>query len=253
MRSIEMTNASACVHTFVNAKQSTPICGSGYGTPRVQVSKNAWLSLFQKGKQAILRRATSEACGTHELQQLLDVQGLPPTAYQDGESLLCLAASLGDTACVELLYQRGGNLNEGQPQGQTNVTALEMASWMGHEPVVDFLLAHGAFLGRALHYAAKAGHGALVKRLLDCHAHPDMTVDGQSPLVVAVLAQQDEIIEKLVNAGAKVLFLSHTCAGSSAVFVMLDAIVFGVLNDFCRIFNGPPDGPPARGRERAVT
>ena len=212
------TNASACVHTFVHGNQSTPSCGSGYGTPRVQVSKNAWLSLFQKGKQAILRRATSEARGIHEFQQLLDVQGLPPTAYQDGESLLCLAASLGDTACVELLYQRGGNLNEAQPQGQTNVTALEMASWMGHEPVVDFLLAHGAFLGRALHYAAKAGHGALVQRLLDCHAHPEMTVDGHSPLVVAVLAQQDEIIEKLVNAGAKVLFLLHTLSSTTTLF-----------------------------------
>jgi ankyrin repeat protein len=141
---------------------------------------------------------------TKELQHLLDSQGLPPTAYQDGESLLCLAASYGDTYCVELLYERGGNLNEAQPQGQTNVTALEMASWMGHEPVVDFLLAHGAFFGRALHYAAKGGHSALVKRLLDCHAHPEMPVDGHTPLMVALLSQHDEIIEKLVIAGAKV-------------------------------------------------
>jgi len=194
----------ACMHTHTLAKQGTPICGSGHGTPGVQVSKSAWLSLFQKGKRAILRRAESGTDSTHELQQLLDVQGLPPTAYADGESLLCLAASHGDVACVELLYQRGGNLNEAQPQGQTNVTAIEIASWMGHEPVVDFLLAHGAFFGRALHYAAKAGHSALAQRLLDCHAHPEMPVDGRSPLMIAVLAQNDDVIEKLVRAGAKV-------------------------------------------------
>jgi ankyrin repeat protein len=184
--------------------QRTTVCGRKHAKAGVQVSKSDWLTLFQKGKQAILRRATGETSSTKELQHLLDSQGLPPTAYQDGESLLCLAASYGDTYCVELLYERGGNLNEAQPQGQTNVTALEMASWMGHEPVVDFLLAHGAFFGRALHYAAKGGHSALVKRLLDCHAHPEMPVDGHTPLMVALLSQHDEIIEKLVIAGAKV-------------------------------------------------
>ncbi len=121
------------------------------------MSRSAWVSLFQKGKHAILRRAESGTGSTRELELLLDVQGLPPTAYADGESLLCLAASLGDVASVELLYQRGGNLNEAQPQGQTNVTAMEIASWMGHEPVVDFLLAHGPFLGVHSTTRQKAG------------------------------------------------------------------------------------------------
>jgi len=184
--------------------QCTTICSSRHANKGLQVSQDDCFALFQKGKQAIFRRAMGETSSMKELQHLLDSQGLPATAYQDGESLLCLAASYGDTACVELLYERGGNLNEAQPQGQTNVTALEIASWMGHEPVVNFLLAHGAFFGRALHYAAKAGHSTLVKHLLDCHAHPEMPVDGHTPLLVAVLSQHGEIIEKLVIAGAKV-------------------------------------------------
>ena len=53
-------------------------------------------------------------------------------------------------------------------------SALELSCWMGHEKMVAVLLQHGAFFGRSIHYAAKAGHTYIVEKLLESKAHPEV-------------------------------------------------------------------------------
>jgi len=128
---------------------------------------------------------------------------MPGREYACDESLVCLAASYGDAQALALLYSFGANLNETQMQGLTKESSLETSASFGHVDVVDFLLQHGAYWGRALHYAAKGGHERIVELLLADGASPLVRVDGNSPLRLAVMASHSKVTERLLRAGAR--------------------------------------------------
>ena len=65
---------------------------------------------------------------TAELERILDSEKLPPTAYENDDSLICLAASYGDVDSITALFDRGGNLNESQPQGKTSLRYVNVLS-----------------------------------------------------------------------------------------------------------------------------
>jgi ankyrin repeat protein/thiol-disulfide isomerase/thioredoxin len=186
--------------------ERTPVYG-GRTTPQVPPAQESMRpKLHSQARKAIIQHASGEPGGLTELERLLDRQGLSPKIFpkENGESLVCLAASYGDTECLEMLFDRGADLNEAQPQGRTSVTPIEQAAWVGHESIVQFLLENGAFYGRALHLAARAGHVKILGMLLEYGAHPEVVVDGHSPMTLAVLEQKGAIIQKLVHAGVPV-------------------------------------------------
>lgn len=101
---------------------------------------------------------------------------------------------------------------------QRGKTALMVAAELGHEAVVDMLLAHADEHGMrqlnlgaadsgdtALMLAAFHGHGAVVERLLAASAAPDVPSQcGDTALMAAAIAGHDGIVERLLDAGAVV-------------------------------------------------
>ena len=138
---------------LATALQRTPVCGTAKVGKTFRMSKSTWLALFNKAKNAIRRHGSgktlaafsmcsqsefsardfSDRCAgvtktTAELERILDSEKLPPTAYENDDSLICLAASYGDVDSITALFDRGGNLNESQPQGKTSLRYVNVLS-----------------------------------------------------------------------------------------------------------------------------
>lgn len=211
MNAVHVTLESELPHDparyLSTALQCTPVCGSSAVKRHVEdfpaAAENGiprcW---YDQVRSVLLTHASTPAQDTCHLESLLKAGGLP--FCEDEDSLICLAASYNYFKAIVVLFAFGSNLNETQEQGLSKQTPLEICSTFGYESVVSFLLDNGAFFGRSLHYAAKAGHTSIVRLLLDAGAHPLVRIDGYSPLSLAVLGSHFQVVEHLVCAGASV-------------------------------------------------
>ncbi|MEM4367103.1 MAG: ankyrin repeat domain-containing protein [Candidatus Anstonellales archaeon] len=91
------------------------------------------------------------------------------------------------------------------------ITMLMIASWSGHEKIVEMLIKAGAdvnatsYLGfTALMYAAENGHEKIVEMLIKAGANLDLQDnDGRwTPLMWAVARKHKEVVKTLIKAGA---------------------------------------------------
>lgn len=96
-------------------------------------------------------------------------------ALDTGSAGLHRAAAEGRVQMVQLILNRGGNIQERDSDGQR---ALHLAAQEGHEETVKVLLHQGAYIHArdnakqtVLHLAAKGGHQETVRVLLDGEAH----------------------------------------------------------------------------------
>ena len=129
----------------------------------------------------------------------------------------CLLAQMacvaGDLECIELLLQRGMDVNI---LGDYYGTALQAASRVGNIRIVDCLMKSGADInilqgvyGTALRAAVIGGHEDLIHKLIthgaDVNLHyidviyPD---NGESILHLAIGSKNNEIFKALLGAGA---------------------------------------------------
>lgn len=113
-------------------------------------------------------------------------------------------------------------------------TALHLAAYHGHQPVVELLLAKGADVNEsinrardengtnlngatAVHLAAVGGHLAVVKLLIDAGADVNAPcLEADTALEAAVRSGDTEMVELLLAAGAVVNVLKHPFAQSRA-------------------------------------
>jgi len=123
------------------------------------------------------------------------------------ETALIEAASHGHTEIVELLIERGADVNM---KGEAWYGPLHVASAGGYVDTVQLLLEHGADVNlfhhdKPLHYAAKHGHIEVAEMLLAHGAHLDAKgMDEQTPLGTAVSNGQVEMVKYLLSKGADV-------------------------------------------------
>lgn len=95
-------------------------------------------------------------------------------------------------------------------------TPLMIASAMGKEKFVRFLLNNNAKVNKrsyfgttALHRAAQAGNNVIVNMLVDAGALVNMPdLEGNTPLIYAVKAEKLFTVELLINLGADVNFIN---------------------------------------------
>jgi ankyrin repeat protein len=119
---------------------------------------------------------------------------------------LMIAAWEGNIPMMELFLARGGDVNHVNALGEQ---ALLHAAWKGRLDAVRWLVEHGATLERpgkawaALHYAAFAGHQAVVDYLIERGANVNaLSVNGSTPLMMAAREGKEEIANRLLGAGA---------------------------------------------------
>jgi serine/threonine-protein phosphatase 6 regulatory ankyrin repeat subunit B len=91
------------------------------------------------------------------------------------------------------------------------LSALFVASQMGHKEIVELLVQSGAVINRrcasgasAMHQAAGFGHKDIIEYLLNNGADPNIANDdGYTPLMAASDSGRVEIVKLLLDAGAK--------------------------------------------------
>ena len=134
--------------------------------------------------------------------------------YHRGDTALLIAAESGHDKVVELLLDRGANIDKKDYLG---MTALMIAAESGHDKVVELLLDRGAhideediFGGTVLIYAASMNIGyqngiEILQLLLRRGATVDKKdKSGRTPLICAAVSGQENVVELLLAKGASV-------------------------------------------------
>lgn len=140
-----------------------------------------------------------DAAGVMEgLQRGLDVNFVD----EDGNSLLMLAARDGSTQSTAMLINAGAKTYLNNAYGDD---ALLLATFGGHEAIVDMLLAKRASLGAnprgwtPLHYAAFAGHAHLVSKFLALGIPINSVTDnGLTALMLASMNGHIDVVRILL-------------------------------------------------------
>ena len=125
---------------------------------------------------------------------------------EDGNSLLMLAAKEGSTKSAALLLSVGARIHLNNAVGDN---ALLLATFWGHEGIVDLLLARQASLAAnprgwtPLHYAAYAGHVRIASKFLAQGADVNsVTANGLSSLMLAAKNGHDDVVKVLLKNNA---------------------------------------------------
>jgi len=149
-----------------------------------------------------------------EVQWQLDAGVDPNLKNSKGATPLHYAASEGHNDIVELLIERGANVNA--TDSGKGGTPLDYAHWGDQEEVIETLNAHnaqrehekgGKGIGQSslIHDAALDGDIDEVQRQLDAGVDPNLkSSKGATPLFYAVYGGHLEIVELLITRGADV-------------------------------------------------
>lgn len=127
--------------------------------------------------------------GSYEAVKLLLDRGANPNlADAMGTSALIAAAYQGETATVKLLLEKGADV-----KAFSNMKAGPLAAAINGNniDIVRMLIARGADLEASRKFSGQVKHGAI-------------TLNGQTPLVLASAHSSPEIVKALLDAGAKV-------------------------------------------------
>jgi ankyrin repeat protein len=161
---------------------------------------------LESGKPGQTMLALAAGKGYEEVVNLLLEKGAE--LDRDARTPLSYAAGSGHEAVVNLLLEKGAELDSKDPDGRT---PLSRAAGSGHEAVVNLLLEKGAELDSKdengqtpLSHAANRGQEAMVKVLLEKGAELDSEdQDGKTPLSWAAGSGEKAVVKLLVEKGAE--------------------------------------------------
>ncbi|MCJ1273176.1 hypothetical protein MMC21_000965 [Puttea exsequens] len=164
--------------------------------------------------QVGMDRYTALIIAAHEghqqvVQLLLDRGANINALYGHYDTALMVASGEGHHQVTRLLLDKGADINA---QGDGYTTALQAASWCGHHQIVQLLLERGANIdtegegyGTALQAASFRGHDQVVQQLLDRGA--DINAQGKDR-GTALYAASDEghqqVVQLLLDKGASI-------------------------------------------------
>ncbi|XP_037909760.1 ankyrin repeat and KH domain-containing protein mask isoform X3 [Hermetia illucens] len=180
--------------------------------------KSDKISRKERNKYTVMRQAPagSQANTTQQYTPQGPVQSIEKTIDVDSETdsnhdtALTLACAGGHEELVELLINRGANIEHRDKKG---FTPLILAATAGHEKVVDILLKHNADLeaqsertkDTPLSLACSGGRYEVVELLLNVGANKEhRNVSDYTPLSLAASGGYVNIIKLLLNHGAEI-------------------------------------------------
>lgn len=135
-----------------------------------------------------------------------------------GETALMLAAWKNRAAALQWLLDHGAKPNRPGKE-EKEWSALHYATFAGHAPLVDTLLAAGADINArstngstVIMMAAREGHAALAQRLLEAGANPALKNDFDDDAVAWAMRQQNFAIAKSFTSAENFAELSRLAA-----------------------------------------
>lgn len=156
-------------------------------------------------------RTGAEMGRSSVVRDYLDEGGAIDALDFRGSTLLIQAARNGQTEVVALLLARGANPALRSSAGES---AVALAAMNGHLDTVEAFIVARAPLEipnawSPLHYAAYMGHERIVQRLLAAGARVDARADnGATALMLAARGGYLAIVEQLLAAGADITLRS---------------------------------------------
>ncbi|CAH1244879.1 ANKRD50 [Branchiostoma lanceolatum] len=157
-----------------------------------------------EGESSELSEDLAEAC-----QSQLNLENGSKGAKKDDETPLWTAAQVGNLPTIQMLIDKGTDVNMEDEDGQTSVWA---ASKSGHAATVEMLIAKGADVNKAdkkgrtpLWVAAQNDHVSVEEKLITKGADVNIAdKEGRAPLWVAAQNGHIPTIETLISKGANV-------------------------------------------------
>ena len=124
--------------------------------------------------------------------------------------LECCLNCGGDIKMVEVILEHGANPNEVHPEKEA--TSLHAACELDHVDLIELLIKHGAdptlcfpTIGTPLHHAVWMGNIRAVQKLIQLKVNLNlMNAQNISPLAKALINEQYEIAQLLIDSGADV-------------------------------------------------
>ncbi|QYS94237.1 ANK_REP_REGION domain-containing protein [Trichoderma simmonsii] len=139
--------------------------------------------------------------GHEAVVKLLLEKDAHPDGWKDEKSPLILAVQNDHTAVVRLLLEGAAN-----PSDRDLNDCLEHASWTGNIDIAKLLFrwrGHQPIYRCLLHTAAKSGHEAMIKLLLDEGFDLEsQNHEGQTPLQHAAASGREAVVQLLLQKGA---------------------------------------------------
>jgi ankyrin repeat protein len=188
--------SAAGAEAAAELEKPAPLPGEkGYVAPPTSTAPPAIVKAAQKGNVDAVR-------------SLLESDVDPDAAHQ-GLTALHIAVGQGQTEMVELLLEKGANVDARQ---QAQATPLHIAASTGNEAIVRLLLAREPEVNAQDHKgrtplmaAASNGHTEIVHQLLDAGADANLADEaGATALIQAILFADTELVAALLARGADV-------------------------------------------------
>ena len=190
----------------------TVIFGSGQTTFDMLIEAGLKVSADDKAKHQIRTSSEVEITlvaaardgDTALVRELLD-QGVDPDRSVSHGSALTHAAGEGHAELVELLLERGADI-----EGGDGLSPLACAAWKGRDEIVRLLVERGADIegdsggpGTALFQASAQGHSSTVGLVLELGAAVDAKTEKRAtPLLVAAAGGHFDVVMQLIGRGA---------------------------------------------------
>lgn len=148
--------------------------------------------------------------GENDYLKLRLESGLDPNSMdEDGTTLLVLGVLYHNLEAVKLLLSAGADPNfDSYPDGSTDYTPLMYAAQNDNKEILIALIEAGADINKiesdtALIWAIREGRTEIVKELINRGADVNPPIDSYSPLNEAEYYGNSDIIELLIQVGAK--------------------------------------------------
>lgn len=143
------------------------------------------------------------------VKALLDRGFDPNTVNSEGIPALLVAVQEPSLKVAELLASHPNTRTE--VRNANDESALMLAALKGYLPLVKKLVENDADVNKTgwtpLHYAASAGHVAVIEHLLEHSAYIDAeSPNGTTPLMMAAMYGSPEAVKHLIQSGADLTF-----------------------------------------------